>query len=144
MKPTAVTLSLTLLAALAGCASSSQYNAGVSGPTGLASDSGKITAVQVNDTWKQDLKPLSLDIVKKKLAFPDTARFDLNVQYDGFYDVTNDATRVGVWGNVTCSSDYGTTYKNGYYVTWQLPGKVKTDFPPPWHLADVEVFDQQY
>jgi hypothetical protein len=141
MNRIAVILSLTLLA---GCANSAQFNSGIAGPTGRASDSGKITAIRVHDTWKEYLKPLSLDIVKKKLAFPDTARFDRDVHFDGFYDSSADTTRISVYGNTTCSSDYGTTYKNGYSVTWELPGRVNTDFPPPWNLVDVEVFDQQY
>jgi hypothetical protein len=141
MNRTALVLSLTLLA---GCANSSQYNSGVSGPTGRASDAGKYTSIKVHDTWVANLKPLTLGIVKKKLLFPDTARFDRNVQFEGFYDSATDVTRIGVFGNVTCSSDYGTTYNNGYYVTWQLPGRITSDFPPPWNVVDVEVFDQQY
>lgn len=141
MNRTALVLGVTLLA---GCAGNAQYNAGVSGPTGRASDAGKYTSIKVHDTWVVYLKPLTLDLVKKKLLFPDTARFDRNVQFEGFYDVASDVTRIGVFGNVTCSSDYGTSYHNGYYVTWQLSGRVTTDFPPPWNLADVEVFDNQY
>jgi hypothetical protein len=134
-------LSLTIL--VAGCSSNSGYS-GVEGPTGRASDSGKIGSAKVHDTWKVKLQPQTLDVVRKKLQFADSARFDGNPKFEGFYDAPADATRVGAWGNVTTSSPWGTVYKQGYYVTWELPGKVTSDFPPPWHLADVEVFDQQY
>jgi hypothetical protein len=133
-------LSLTLLAG--GCNSNSY--SGVNGPTGRASDAGKINSVTVHDTWKVKLQPLTTDVVRKKLQYGDTARFDGPPKFEGFYDAPADVTRVGAWGNVTSNAPWGTVYKQGYYVTWELPGNVTNDFPPPWHLGDVELFDQQY
>jgi len=142
MKRLTTILALTLLA---GCGSNSaQYNSGIAGPTGRASDAGKISSLKVHDTWKVKLQPQTLNVVRKKLTFPDSARFEGDLKFEGFYDASADVTHVGAWGNVTSRAPYGTVYKNGYYVTWELPGKVDSDFPPPWHLADVEIFDQQY
>jgi hypothetical protein len=129
---------------VAGCSSSSTYNSGIEGPTGRASDAGKISSVSVHDTWKMKLKPETLDVVRKKLQYADTARFDGNPNFEGFYNASDDVTRIGAWGNVTSSSPWGTVYKQGYYVTWELPGKVTSDFPPLWHLGSVELFDQQF
>jgi hypothetical protein len=137
-----ITLGLGL-ALLWGCASSAP-NPGMEGPTGRLRDTGNIVSLRVRDTWKEGLKHDSQALVVKQLQFGSTARFDPHVDYEAYYDRINDLTRVAVYGNVTSSSTYGTTDNNGYYVTWELPGRIETDFPPLWQLADVEVLDQQY
>jgi len=133
---------ILVLITLASCAA--PPSAGISGPTGRASDAGKVTVITVRDVWKQDLKATSKDLVAKKLALGSTAKFDGDVRYDGYYDSNRDVTRVGVYGNVTTNSDYGTVTHNGYYVIWEEDGRVTSDFPPPWQLVDVEITDVQY
>ena len=132
------------LSLLCGCANSAPPGGGINGPTGRARDANNVVIIKVRDVWKQNLKPLSQSIIVKQLRFGSTARFDPHVQYEAYYDRANDITRVGVYGNVTSHSDYGTVDNNGYYVTWELPGRVETDFTPMWHLADVEVLDSQF
>jgi len=133
---------ILILIALTGCAMSP--SSGISGPTGRASDAGKVTVISVRDVWKQDLKGTSQDLVAKKLELGKTAKFDGNVRYDGYYDSARDVTRVGVYGNVTTTTDYGTVRNNGYYVIWEENGRITGDFPPPWQLVDVEITDVQY
>jgi len=133
-------LGLTLLASCAAAPPS----AGIDGPTGRAGDARSVSSVNLRDTWKMDLGPQSQNMVLKKLTYPKTARFDEKVHFEAYYDAAHDVTRVGVYGNVKSSSDYGTSYNNGYYVTWEGTGRVDSDFPPPWRLADVEVMDLQY
>ncbi|MGD0388492.1 MAG: hypothetical protein ABSC42_05995 [Tepidisphaeraceae bacterium] len=133
-------LVLTLLASCAGAGPS----AGIDGPTGRAGDARSVSSVDVRDTWKMDLAPQSQDMVTKKLTFPKTARFDEKVHFEAYYDAEHDVTRLGVYGNVKSSSDYGTSYNNGYYVTWEETGRADSDFPPPWRLVDVEVMDLTY
>ena len=130
------------LALLANCAGAP--SAGVNGPTGRAGDARSISSLAVPDTWQMDLGPQSKDMVMKKLTYPKTARFDQKIHFEAYYDAAHDVTRVGVYGNVRSGSDYGTTYDNGYYVTWEGTGRIVSSFPPPWRLVDVEVFDLQY
>lgn len=130
---------------LAGCAGEAANNAGIAGPTGRASDSGKISPITVRDVWKTDLQPRSKNLVISQLTLGKTARFDEKVFFDGFYDSSKDITNVAVYGNVTTSTDYGSVYHNGYYVLWQQNGRITTDFPfAPWKLADIEITDQLY
>jgi hypothetical protein len=132
-------LGLIWLASCAGAPS-----AGIDGPTGRAGDARSVSSVKVRDTWKMDLAQQSQDLVTKKLTYSKTARFDEKVHFEAYYDAAHDVTRLGVYGNVKSSSDYGTSYNNGYYVTWEGTGRVDSDFPPPWRLVDVEVMDLQY
>jgi hypothetical protein len=145
MKPM---VSNVLLAALGVCLTLASCAAppaqGIAGPTGRAGDAGKLTPIKVRDVWKESLRSFSRDIVTKRLPLGSTAKFDPKVHFDGYYDSDQDVTRVAVYGNVTTSTDYGTVHNNGYYVIWENPGRVKTDFPPPWQLADVEITDVQY
>ncbi len=133
-------VSLIMLASCVGAPPS----AGINGPTGRASDARSISPISVPDTWKLDLGPQSQDLVTKKLTYPKTARFDEKVHFEAYYDAARDVTRVGVYGNVRSSSDYGPTYNNGYYVTWEGTGRIDSEFPPPWRLVDLEVMDIQY
>jgi hypothetical protein len=133
------------LALLAGCVDSARPNAGISGPTGRASDAGIIHTIKVRDVWKENLKPLTRDVVVRKLALGKTARFEDPPRFDGYYDSDHNVTRVAAYGDVTTYTDYGTVIKNGYYVVWENQGQVKTDFPQtPWQLVDVEIMDQPY
>jgi hypothetical protein len=139
MKPIAVVL---MFALLAGCMA--QPSVGVNGPTGRASDAGKITAIGVPVSWRYALEKPSQNIVAKKLPYGQSAKFDDFVHFDGFYDATLNVTRVAVYGNVATSTDYGTNYNNGYYVTWEQPGRVTGDDLPPWRIVDVEILDEPY
>jgi hypothetical protein len=132
------------LVVLASCIGGPPQDPGVTGPTGRARDAGNIHRIDVRDVWKMDLEPRSQKLVSAQLPFGKTARYD-EVRYDGFYNSDENVTDVGVYGNVTTSTDYGTKKKNGYYVVWEQTGPVKTDFPEaPWRLVDVEITDQQY
>lgn len=131
------------LALLAGCVDAPP-SVGINGPTGRASDAGKLTPVRVRAIWKYDLKQASQNIVAKKLPYGTTAKFDDYVHFEGFYDARLDVTRVAVYGNVATTSDYGASYNNGYYVAWEQPGRVSSDDLPPWHIVDVEILDLPY
>ncbi|MGD0461931.1 MAG: hypothetical protein ABSB74_05545 [Tepidisphaeraceae bacterium] len=128
---------------LAGCAST-QPGPGSMGPTGHFGDARYLVALNVRDQWKYDVISLTQELVTKDLRFPKTARFDEKVRYEAYYDSNKDITWLAVYGNVTCSSDFGQVDHNGYYVTWQQPGKAHEDFLPPWKLQDVEVLDQTF
>jgi len=130
---------------LAGCAVGSSPYTGTGGPTGRISDSGNISPLTVRDVWKLDLETRSKKLVTSQISFGNTARFDNNVRYDGYYDSARNVTTIGVYGNVTTSTDYGEDRNNGYYVNWDQTGQVTADFPTaPWRLVDVEITDQQY
>ena len=135
-------IAVLTLALLAGCMDA-PLGSGINGPTGRASDTGKITVVRVRPVWMYDLKKRSQDMVVRKLPYGQTARFD-DAHFEGFYDATLNVTRVSVFGNVSSASDYGTTYNNGYYVTWEQEGRVSGDDLPPWRIVDVVVLDQTY
>jgi len=128
---------------LAGCAPT-QPSPGSTGPTGHFGDSRNLVPLQVRDQWKYDVIPLTRELVTKELRFPKTARFDEKVRYEAYYDSNKDITWLAVYGNVTCSSDFGQVDNNGYYVTWQQPGKANEDVLPPWQLQDVAVLDQAF
>lgn len=132
------------LIVLASCAGNPGGNAGIAGPTGRAADAGSIREIGVRETWKFDLKPQSQTIISGKIEDGKTAKFDPIVRYDGYYDANRGVTRVGVYGNVTTNTDYGTVHDNGYYVIWEETGRIASDFPPPWRLVDVEITDQLY
>lgn len=137
-------LSIAALLVLASCGAAA-YNSGVSGPTGRASDAGNVRVISVRDVWKQDLKNETRRIVVARLPLGKTAIFDGFTEFEGYYDAEQDVTRVAAYGNVHTSTDYGTTVHNGYYVIWEQPGKVTTDFPQrAWKLVDVEITDQPY
>ncbi len=114
------------------------------GPTGHFGDSSNLVSLDVRNQWKYDVTSLTRDVVTKQLRFPKTARFDEKVRYEAYYDTNKDITWLAVYGNVTCKSDYGAEDNNGYYVTWQQPGKAHEDLLPPWQLQDVEILDQTY
>ncbi len=128
---------------LGGCVST-QPSPGSMGPTGHFGDARNLLPLQVRDQWKYDVISLTRDLVAKDLRFPKTARFDEKVRYEAYYDTNKNITWLAVYGNVTCSSDAGQVDNNGYYVTWQQPGKALGDMLPPWHLQDVEVLDQTF
>jgi hypothetical protein len=134
---------VVILALMCGCMDAAPY-AGINGPTGRASDAGKLTPVSVRAMWRYELKPASQKLVAKKLDYSDSAKFDDFVHYDGFYDSTLNVTRVAVYGNVTTTSDYGSTYVHGYYVIWEQEGRVKADELPPWQIVDLEIMNQPY
>ena len=131
-----------VIALMCGCMEAPQ--AGINGPTGRAGDAGKIIPVRVRALWKYDLKQASQNLVAKRLQYGPTAKFDDFVQFDGFYNAKLDVTRVSVSGNVTTTSDYGSSYVNGYYVTWEQPGRVSGDDLPPWQIVDVQILNQPY
>jgi hypothetical protein len=114
------------------------------GPNGHYSDVGNLVSVGVPGEWKGDLRPQTQAVVPQYLRFPKTARFDDHVSYEAYYDTTKKFTWVAVFGNVTCSSEYGQVDHNGYYVRWRLPGRPQADFGLPWRLMDVQVLDQPY
>jgi hypothetical protein len=137
---------LTILSVifLASCTDAGN-SAGVAGPTGRARDSRNMSPIQVRDVWKSDLQPRTQKIVVSQLPLGKTARFDEHVHFDGFYDSNRDVTSIGVYGNVTTSTDYGTVRTNGYYALWEQNGRITTDFPyAPWKLADLEITDELY
>jgi hypothetical protein len=138
-------MSVLGLIMLAGCVGGAPLNAGVAGPTGRAGDAGKIHAITVRDVWKMDLQARSLKLVTQQIPLGSTARFDDNVRFEGYYDSGQNVTSVGVYGNVTTTTDYGVVHKNGFYVIWEQTGRITGDFPiAPWRLVDVEIMDQQY
>jgi len=138
-------MSILGLIMLAGCATDAPPYAGVTGPTGRATDAGKLRPLKVRDVWKMDLRPRSQKLVAAQLPFGNTASFDNNVRYDGMYDSARNVSTVGVYGNVSSTTDYGESHRNGYYVIWEQTGRITADFPPAaWKLVDVEVTDQQY
>jgi hypothetical protein len=127
---------------IGGCASTP---AGATmGPTGNRSDVQNLTPVKVLDTWKVDVLPQSQSVVQPKLRFAKKAVFDEKVGYEGYYDRIRDVTWVAVWGNVTSTGDAGQVDQNGYYVVWEQHGRNVADFPPPWSLASVDVFDHTF
>jgi len=130
-------------AMLAGCAPAPQPVSGL-GPTGNLADAAKLVVVKVRDVWKYDLRQRTQSIVKKKVRFPDDVDFDDRVRYEGYYDSSRNVTWVAVYGNVTSTSDYGSVDHDGYYVVWEQPGRLQSDFPPPWQLDDAELLPQPY
>jgi hypothetical protein len=132
------------LVVLASCIGGPPEDPGLTGPTGRVSDGSSYQSIKVRDVWRMDLNARSLKLVSAALTWGKTARYD-PVQFEGYYNSAQNVTTIGVFGNVTTSTDYGTTIRNGYYVTWQQTGRLNTDFPAsPWKLVDVDVMDQQY
>jgi hypothetical protein len=129
---------------LASCVGGPPQDPGLNGPTGRVSDGKNVEPIAVRNVWKMDLQPRTLKLVTAQLPFGKTARYD-EVHFDGYFNSAENLTTVGVYGNVTTSTDYGTVNKNGYYATWEQTGRVTTDFPvAAWRPVDVEVMDQQY
>jgi hypothetical protein len=114
------------------------------GPTGHRTDSQNLTPVKVLATWKADLVPQTQDVIKQRVRFPDTARFDGKVGYEAYYDRIRDVTWMAISGNVTCTGDVGQVVQNGYYVVWEQHGRNVADFPPPWNLASADLLDQMF
>jgi len=138
------TMPILCLLLLAGC-SGAYLDPGITGPTGRASDAGKLSPVTVRDVWKADISGKTRAAVAQQLPLGGTADFDPAMRFEGFYDSVQNVTNIGVYGDVTTHTDYGTVMKNGYYAVWQQPGRLKSDFPAaPWRLLDVEILDQQF
>jgi hypothetical protein len=134
---------IVALVCLAGCVAT-QPGAGSTGPTGHFGDAQNLVPLAVRDQWKYDVISRTHALVTKDLRFPNTARFDGKVRYEAYFDKARNMTWLAVYGNVTCSSDYGQVDNNGYYVTWRQPGMAQGDSLPPWQIEDVEVLDQTY
>jgi hypothetical protein len=97
--------------------------------------------------WTYDLAIRTEELVKPKLRYPSTARFDVLPHAETYYDPVSDRTQVNVYGNAESRGDAGQDVFQGYYVTWELFGDVKTEQQirdGQWGLVDAEVLDAQF
>jgi hypothetical protein len=98
-------------------------------------------------SWTYDLAIKSEAVVKPKLRYPSTARFDVLPHVESYYDPGSNRTQVNVFGNAESRGDAGQDVFQGYYVTWELFGDVKTQDQirdGNWSLVDVEIMDHQF
>jgi hypothetical protein len=98
-------------------------------------------------SWTYELEIRSEQMVKPKLRFPSTARFDVLPHAEAFYDPGSNRTQVNVYGNAESLGDAGQDVYQGYYVTWELFGDAKTQDQirdGNWALIDVEIMDKQF
>lgn len=138
---------LLMLAALAlgGCAMGTTPPP--TGVLGRTTDTTRFKPVAVRAEWKMDLSDATLNVARKQLKYPDTAKFDGPPRFDAFYDTHADMTQVEAWGNAMETGPYGQSAKQGYYALWELPGDLRKSSDtnlPPWRLADLEVFDTPF
>ena len=109
---------------LAGCVGGSPQDPGIHGPTGRASDAGKVDRDRGQGCLETGPdSPGRRRLVTTKLPSRKTATLRRQVRFDGYYDSARRCDRVGVYGNVTTNTDYGTVNNNGYYVIWEQNGR---------------------
>jgi len=138
------TILLLALATIAGC-SQAPTNAQVD-PLGHARSSHLIPR-HFEPDWTYDLAVRTEGIVKPRVQYPSTARFDNLPHTESYYDPVIDRTQLNIYGNVESMGSAGQDVFQGYYVTWELSGDVKTAQQVrdgQWALVDVEVLDAQF
>lgn len=136
---------LLALGALAGCTQGPPPSAQTD-PLGHASGDHLIRR-NFPPSWTYDLAIRSEQMVKVKLRYPSTARFDVLPHAEAYYDPGSNRTQVNVFGNAESRGDAGQDVFQGYYVTWEFFGDVKTQeqvHDATWGLVDVEVMDNLF
>jgi hypothetical protein len=138
------TLLLLALAATAGC--SQTPTSAQTDPLGRAKNS-HLVPRHFQPDWTYDLAVRTEGVVKPRVQYPSTARFDNLPHTEAYYDSVVDRTQLNIYGNVESTGSAGQDVFQGYYVTWELSGDVKTAEQVrdgEWILADVEVLDAQF
>ena len=116
-------------------------------PTGRKQDIGRYDPIPVDPAWKYDLEPITLNVVKDRLAFPRTAEFPQVSSFEADYDKARRVSELKIYGNAQSEGPYGETVRQSYFVTWQQPGDVRHPKPGPkydWDIADVQILDMQF
>jgi hypothetical protein len=134
------------LATLCGCTQTPSSNAQTD-PLGHAKNSHRLIARQFAPEWTYDLALRTEKVVKPRLQYPDTARFDNLPHTESYYDPVADQTQINVYGNAESMGNSGQDVFQGYYVTWEQSGNVKTQDQirdGQWSLVDLEVLDSQF